>query len=249
MDRSSASLLRVTSRPALRSPVMAARTVCGSQPSRCPISATEAPSDRSSMPISLARFVLAGGPEVALTLAVAKSERSARGLEPERRCLGLSGTMAPLATAAVASAGPLRAAAARDRVRRLRRFGWRSLLRSGLLVTLGSTVASVLLFTGLLVCLVAMASFSISASRLSRCLHHHKPGAWGQAGGDQRGGRRHPQQCSLWRRSRAECRPDNDFFLWCRLLQGPPRQLQYRTRSPTVLRLTALSSPYRDGPP
>src|SRR6516162_2485964 len=90
--------------------------------------------------------------------------------------------MAPLATAAVASTRPLRAAAARDRVRRLRRFDWRSLLRSGLFVTLGSTVASVLLVNGLLVCLVAMASFSISAPRLSRCLHHHKPGDWGQAG-------------------------------------------------------------------
>jgi hypothetical protein len=31
-------------RPAWRRPVMAARTVCGSQPSRFPISATEAPS-------------------------------------------------------------------------------------------------------------------------------------------------------------------------------------------------------------
>src|SRR6266446_3759234 len=56
-----ASLLRVTSRPAWRRPVMAARTVCGSQPSRCPISAIDAPSGRSSMPISSARFVLARG--------------------------------------------------------------------------------------------------------------------------------------------------------------------------------------------
>src|SRR6202022_4306011 len=38
-----AALLRVTSRPAWRRPVMAARTVCGSQPSRRPISATDAP--------------------------------------------------------------------------------------------------------------------------------------------------------------------------------------------------------------
>src|SRR5205814_2209100 len=54
-------LLRVTSRPARRKPVMAARSVCGSQPSRWPISATDAPSGRSSMPISIARLVLAGG--------------------------------------------------------------------------------------------------------------------------------------------------------------------------------------------
>src|SRR5262249_23839261 len=59
--RSLWSLLRVTSRPAWRKPVIAARTVCGSQPRRCPISATEAPSARSSMPISSARLVLVGG--------------------------------------------------------------------------------------------------------------------------------------------------------------------------------------------
>src|SRR6266850_780421 len=58
-----ASLLRITSRPAWRRPVNAARTVCGSQPSRCPISATDAPSGCSSMPISIARFVRADGSE------------------------------------------------------------------------------------------------------------------------------------------------------------------------------------------
>src|SRR3984893_10224833 len=51
---------------------MAARTVCGSQPSRCPISATEAPSGRSSMPISTARFVLARGRSASGILAIAK---------------------------------------------------------------------------------------------------------------------------------------------------------------------------------
>src|SRR5438128_7534076 len=54
------SLPRATSRPAWRKPVIAARTVCGSQPRRCPISVTEVPSARSSMPISIARLVLAG---------------------------------------------------------------------------------------------------------------------------------------------------------------------------------------------
>src|SRR5208283_3473024 len=67
------ALLRVTSRPAWRRPVMAARTVCGNQPSRWPISATDAPSGRSSMPISIARFVLAGGRSAPGTLAVLKS--------------------------------------------------------------------------------------------------------------------------------------------------------------------------------
>ena len=43
------------------------------------------------------------------------------------------------------------------------------------------TFASALVFACLLVCLVAMASFSVSAPRLWRCLHRHKPGGWGQA--------------------------------------------------------------------
>src|SRR6267143_5444518 len=74
-----ASLLRVTSRPAWRRPVKAARTVCGSQPSRCPISATDAPSGRSSMPISAARFVLARGRSASGILAVAESAPSEMG--------------------------------------------------------------------------------------------------------------------------------------------------------------------------
>ena len=43
-------------------------------------------------------------------------------------------------------------------------------------MTLVLAFAAAFVFAGLLVCLVAMASFSISAPRLSRCLHHHKPG-------------------------------------------------------------------------
>src|SRR4029077_1958568 len=84
-DWPSASLLRVTSRPAWRSPVTAARTVCGSQPSCCPSSATEAPSGRSSMPISTARFVLARGRSASApaTLAVGKSALSEIGSDCE----------------------------------------------------------------------------------------------------------------------------------------------------------------------
>src|SRR5439155_8796248 len=78
-DWPSASLLRVTSRPACRRPVKAARTVCGSQPSRFPISATDAPSGRSSMPISTARFVLARGRSASGIPAVAKSAPSEIG--------------------------------------------------------------------------------------------------------------------------------------------------------------------------
>jgi len=75
-----------------------------------------------------------------------------------------------------------RAAAERDRTRGLRRSGLRSPLPTGLLMTPISTLTSVLAFACLLVCLMAMASFSISAPRLSRCLHHHKPGDWGPGG-------------------------------------------------------------------
>ena len=62
---------------------MAARTVCGSQPSRCPISATDAPSGRSSMPISAARLVLARGRSALGTLAGAKSASSEIGSDCE----------------------------------------------------------------------------------------------------------------------------------------------------------------------
>jgi hypothetical protein len=68
------------------------------------------------------------------------------------------------------------AAAERDRTRGLRRFGSGLLLPTGWFVTRVSTFASTLVFVGSLGCLVAMASFSISAPRLSRCLHHHEPG-------------------------------------------------------------------------
>src|ERR1700736_1074756 len=80
-DRPSAFLLRVTSRPECRNPVMAARTLCGNEPSRCPISATDAPSGRSSMPINTARFVLARGPSAPGTAGVAKSAPSAWDLD------------------------------------------------------------------------------------------------------------------------------------------------------------------------
>jgi hypothetical protein len=69
---------------------MAARTVCGSQPSRWPISATEAPSGRSSIAISLARFVLADGASALLTLPAPKSVRAEVGLERERAGARLS---------------------------------------------------------------------------------------------------------------------------------------------------------------
>jgi len=49
-----------------------------------------------------------------------------------------------------------------------------------------STLASVLVFACLLICLVAMTSFSISAPRLSRCLHRHKPGDWARRAATQK---------------------------------------------------------------
>src|SRR5207244_9608243 len=79
--------------------------------------------------------------------------------------------------AAVALARLARAAAERDRTRGLRRCGSRSLWASGLFMAPVSIVAPALLFACLLGCPVAMASFSKSAPRLSRCLHHHNPSA------------------------------------------------------------------------
>jgi len=130
------SLLRVTSRPAWRRPVKAARTVCGSQPSRCPISATEAPSGRSSMPISTARFVLARGRSASGILAIAKLTPSTIRSDCEAGSSG-GGVVffdrpmlleVPLEAAAPAAASPVWVAVDFDRACRVRRRGvrWRS---------------------------------------------------------------------------------------------------------------------------
>src|SRR6202043_3130787 len=79
--------------------------------------------------------------------------------------------------AAFASARSVRTAPECDRARRLRCCGSCSLLSTGLLLALLSTLTFAFVFAWLLVCLVATASFSESAPRLSRCLHHHEPGA------------------------------------------------------------------------
>jgi hypothetical protein len=207
-ERSSAFLLRVTSRPALRRPVMAARTVCGSQPSLCPISATAAPSGRSSMSISFARFVLAGGCSAQLTLAVPSSACSAIGSGDEGACSSLwtPSLQLRLAVGSAALVAPARsvpAATECDRTRRLPRFGSCSLLGTGVFVAPVSTFASAFVFARLLVCL-AMASLSKSAPRLSRCLHHLKPGARRPGGAATSRRRSHGQQCSFWWRSRVE---------------------------------------------
>src|SRR6266853_5531557 len=119
---------------------MAARTVCGSQPSRCPISATEAPSGRSSMPISTARFVLARGRSASGILAVVKLTPSAIRSDCEAGSAG-SGVVffdrlmlleVPLeAAAASAAASPVWVAVAFDRACRVRRWGVRWRLRAG----------------------------------------------------------------------------------------------------------------------
>src|SRR5262249_40043430 len=63
----------------------------------------------------------------------------------------------------------------------------RSLLVFGFFVPPVSAFASALVFACLLVCLIAIASFSKSAPRLSRCLHHHEPSARARRGGDHGG--------------------------------------------------------------
>src|ERR1700730_7884850 len=116
---------------------MAARTVCGNQPSRCPISATDAPSDRSSMPISTARFVLARGRSASGILAVIKSTPSAirSGCEAGSSDGGVVFFDRPMllegpleAAAAGAAASPVWVAVDFDRACRVRRRGvrWRS---------------------------------------------------------------------------------------------------------------------------
>src|SRR6516162_5121065 len=117
---------------------MAARTMWGSHPRRCPISATEAPWARSSMPISIARFVLARGMSGLERLTGAVSAPFDRGLGFRAVFSGRSSLVIEralfltLAFGGSAAAAELVAAAARpDRVRGLRPRGWRSSLRGG----------------------------------------------------------------------------------------------------------------------
>src|SRR6267378_6908045 len=142
---------------------MAARTVCGSQPSRCPISATEAPSGRSSMPISIARFVLARGRSAPGTLAVAKSAPFDRGVDcddrfPCDRVVFFDRSMlseAPSgATTAGAAAELVWVAADPDRAFATRRRGARWPSRAGLFVSPVSAFAA--LFACLRGCLLAI---------------------------------------------------------------------------------------------
>src|SRR5882672_9516204 len=66
-------------------------------------------------------------------------------------------------------------------------------------------------------------SSSASAPRLSRCLHHHKPGGRGRAGRRPGGGRRRGQQCFLCRGSRAQCEPRQRFLAARQAPSGPQR--------------------------
>src|SRR5436190_14927924 len=137
---------------------MAARTVCGSQPSRCPISATDAPSGRSSMPISIARFVLARGPSALGTLVVPTSALPDGGLDCEACGSGdevvffdrsMPSEAPSGATAASPAAELVWLAADFARPCELRLRGWRSDLRAG------SFVLAVLV-ARLWVCLLAI---------------------------------------------------------------------------------------------
>src|SRR6516165_4146204 len=116
---------------------MAARTVWGSHPRRCPISATEAPWARSSMPISIARFVLARGVSRLETLTGAVSAPFDRGLGFRAVFSGRSSLvieralLLTLVFGSSAVAELVSAAARPDRVRGLRPRGWCSSLRVG----------------------------------------------------------------------------------------------------------------------
>src|SRR6516165_757390 len=116
---------------------MAARTVWGSHPRRCPISATEAPWARSSMPISIARFVLARGRSGLEILTGAVSAPFDRGLGFRPVFAGRSSLVIEralfltLAFGSSAAAEFVSAAARPDRVRGLRWRGWCTPLRVG----------------------------------------------------------------------------------------------------------------------
>src|SRR6266478_6349317 len=142
---------------------MAARTVCGSHPSPCPISATDAPSGRSSMPISTARFVLARGRSAFGTLAVAKSASLDIGLDCAARCSSdgvvfvdrsMLSEAPSAATAACPASNLVWIAADFDRACGVRRRGARWRLRAGLFASPGSTFAG--LFACLRGCLLAI---------------------------------------------------------------------------------------------
>ena len=71
----------------------------------------------------------------------------------------------------------MRAVLERNRARRFRCCGSCPLSATDLVLAPVSTFASAFVFAFALVRLVAVASLSKSAPRLSRCLHHHEPGA------------------------------------------------------------------------
>jgi hypothetical protein len=92
-------------------------------------------------------------------------------------------------------------------------------------MTPGSTFVSALAFACLLVCLVAMAVFSTSAPRRSRCLHHHKPGAWARRAATEEKRRSTPTAMLALARSRVGCEPNKDFSIDFRDRCGPRRAI------------------------
>jgi hypothetical protein len=132
-------------------------------------SATEAPLDRSIMRISIARFVLARGWSTSGILAVAKSARS--------------------------GGPPVCAGVGSDRAPGVRRRGWRSRFASQLVCCAG--LAFAVFFACLLLCLLAMASFSKSAAAVVMLVPPQARSVGPGGAAATEGGRQHRQECSL----------------------------------------------------
>src|SRR6267378_3466449 len=208
---------------------MAARTVCGSQPSRCAISATEAPSGRSSMPISTARFVLARGRSASGILAVTKSTPSDAGLDCEAGSSGGGAVFfdspmlleVPLEPAAAsAGASPVWVAVDFDRACRVRRRGvrWRS--RAGSFASPISDFSA--LFACLRGCLLAIVFILWIRIALRDACTTTSPALGARRAATQEGAvdmdrsacRAGEVERKVWR--------DNDFLLPGKLLKMPP---------------------------
>jgi hypothetical protein len=225
-------LLRVNSRPAWRSPVRAARTVCGSQPSSRPSSSIRAPCGRSSSATSTARLVFARGrrggvlspafdgfgsplplddaPVLFLLSAVRAADRR-RAPEP----------IAAVLLVAATGRAPRRADSGAGLVRSVARRRWR----------LGLSAAVV--WFALRVELVSWPlAYPPMGHRPLRCLHHRRPGIGSQAGRRPGGGRRQTQQSSARHRSRVQSERVSEF--WVGLRPGPAIADEGSNRGPAT---------------
>src|SRR5437660_8725006 len=123
------------------------------------------------------------------------------------------------ATAACPAAEPVWVAVDFDWSCGVRRRGARWRLRAGVFASPGSTFAG--LFACLRGCLLAIVFVLWIRIRPSRCLHHHKPGARSQAGGDPEGAVDMDSNACRAREVERKVWRDNDSLLRSLLLKTP----------------------------